>query len=45
MTSRPLGYKLAFRPRCALHRSSLRPSSSTGPLPATGEARFSVGLL
>jgi hypothetical protein len=45
MTSRLLGYKLAFRPRCALHSSSLRASSRHGALHATGEARFSVGLL
>ena len=32
MTSRALGYELAFRPRSVLHRSSLRASSRQKPI-------------
>lgn len=45
MTSRELGYKLAFLLRCTLHRSSLQPPQGTDPLPATGEACSLVALL
>ncbi len=32
MTSRELGYKLAFLPRCALHHPSLRAASRHRPI-------------
>jgi len=42
MTSRELGYELAFLPRPTLRHKHCRPFRGTDPLPATGEARTSL---